>query len=367
MKINKIQLKNYRNLADILVNFNKNTNIFIGDNAHGKTNILESIYTLALTKSHKNVLDSDLIKESKEFLKINGIVEYKSHQNDYEVIITNDDKKLKINGVEEKKVYKYVSKINIILFTPDHLDIIKKSPQNRRNLLNTELCQLDSNYTIVLNEYNRILKMRNDYLKQERKYDYKYLSILTEKLVDKALIIYKYRENFINEVNLYINKVFKKITNKDNIKIIYEKSINLIDKEDIIKFLQSNIDKEVNQKTTLFGPHRDDFSFYLEDKDMKRFSSQGYQRIAVLALKLSEINVFKKETKEYPIVLLDDIFSEIDLKKRNLLLKLIKSNIQYMITTTDLNNINKKILSSARVFQVKDGLITEKEGKKNGK
>lgn len=368
MKINKILLRNFRNLEDLEINFSDNINIFIGDNAQGKTNILESIYTLAISKSHRGINDIEMIQENKEFLKITGELITKVNTNEQEVIITKDSKVLKIDKNFVKRVSDYISTMKVIIFTPDDLEIIKRSPQYRRNLLNTELCQLYREYTVILNEYNKILKIRNDYLKNNNhKYDYNYIDILTEKLVDRIVQIEKYRSFFIEEINNSISKIFSRITNKEELSIVYEKSINLKEKNEIIEFYKQNIERDIFNRMTMYGPHRDDFIFNLENKNIKNYGSQGQQRAAILSFKLAEIEIFKKVSKEYPIILLDDVFSELDIKKRNNLIKYIKSNIQYFITTTDLKNINNKIVEKAKIFNVKNGLIAEKEGKKHGR
>ncbi len=366
MKITKIQLKNFRNIENLELSLNENINLFVGDNAQGKTNFLESIYTLALSKSHRNINESEIIKENKDFFKVVGWLD---NNNKYEIICTEKEKSLKINDIKIDKVSNYISNINIIMFTPDDLEIIKKSPQYRRNLLNTELCQLHRDYVILLNEYNKILKIRNDYLKNNYgKYDYNYLDIITEKLIERLIKITKYRTDYINNVNSKIGKIFKKITNKDDLHIIYEPSVHYIDNdlEKIMIFYKQNYEKDIINRMTMYGSHRDDFSFYLGDKNLKLYGSQGQQRVAILSFKLAEIDIFKKIKNEYPIVLLDDVFSEIDIKKRNNIIKFIKSNIQYIITTTDLKNINQKIVDNAGIFKVKDGNITKKEGKKDG-
>jgi len=321
---------------------------------------------LAIPKSRRTIYDYELIKEEEDFLKIKGFIENKENSKNYEVIISKLNKILKINNFEEKKVSQYISNINMILFTPDDLEIIKRSPQYRRNLLNTELCQLDSKYTIVLNEYNKLLRIRNEYLKNYNgnKFD-DYLEIVTKKMIERMLIIYNKREIFIKDINEKLEEIYYKLTGTHGLEIKYEKSI--CEEKEILDFYKKNLKKEVFQKMTLYGPHRDDFCFYLDENNMKNYGSQGQQRLIILALKIAEVEVFKKYKGEYPIVLLDDAFSEIDIKKRNRLLKFIKSNVQYIITTTDLKNINENILEKADIFHVKNGTITKKEGTKNGR
>lgn len=356
MYLEKIKIKNFKKIIKLETELNKNINIFIGNNAQGKTSILESIYVLALTKPSKSVEESDLINKSSNFSLIKGTLVNEKSKKEMEFILTNQQKTLKINKKEIKKVGDYLTNLNVIMFSPDDLDIIKKSPLVRRNLLNIELCQLFPNYMKVLNEYNKILKIRNEYLKTDiNKIDKNYFAILTENLVDRALVIMNYRERYILNINNNIDNIYKKLTKSSGLKIIYEKNIDFACKEDIIKLYDDNFYNEVAKKMTLFGPHRDDLSFYLEDMDLKLYGSQGQQRLAVLSFKLAEIALFKEVKKTYPVILLDDIFSELDIEKRNNLIKFIKSNIQFVITTTDIKNISSKILDKASIFKIKNG------------
>jgi DNA replication and repair protein RecF len=200
--------------------------------------------------------------------------------------------------------------------------------------------------------------MRNEYLKKNIiKINFDYLDIITDNLVDRAILIMKYRKDFIDIINKYIDKSFYKIMKKEGLSLVYEPNLINNDKTSILNFYKSNVELELNKKMTLFGPHRDDFSFMLDGFDLKLYGSQGQQRVAILSLKLSEISLFKEVTGSYPIVLLDDVFSELDIEKRQNLLKFIKSNIQFIITTTDLNNISNKILDKSSVFKIKEGNI----------
>lgn len=364
MYLKNIEITNFRNIEKISFDFNKNINIFIGKNAQGKTSILESIYVLGFTKSCKNANEDELIKKDKLFFKIKGSFKVGNLSKRLEIKYHKGDKSLKLDNVNVNKVSDYVTNLNIIMFSPDDLDIVKKAPSFRRNFLNVELCQLYKEYLIVLNEYNKILKMRNDYLrKNSNKIDYNYLDIITKSLIDRFVIIIKYRSDFVNNVNKYIDNIFYKITKERGLNIKYEPSINLFDKEEIFNFYKNNYNNDITNGSTMYGIHRDDFSFYLNDIDLKLYGSQGMQRLGILSLKFAEVNLFKELKGYYPIVLLDDIFSEIDLNKRNNLLKFIKSNIQFVITTTDLNNISEKIIDKASIFTVENGLIKKRRDK----
>ena len=364
MYLEKIKIKNFKKIIKLETELNKNINIFIGNNAQGKTSILESIYVLALTKPSKSVEESDLINKSSNFSLIKGTLVNEKIKKEMEFILTNQQKTLKINKKEIKKVGDYLTNLNVIMFSPDDLDIIKKSPLVRRNLLNIELCQLFPNYMKVLNEYNKILKIRNEYLRKNYgNIDKAYFDIITEKLVDRLIIIRNYRQKYVECINSKIEIIYKRIMKTGNLKVVYDKNISFESKEEIINYYKDNYYNELDKKMTLFGIQKDDLLF--DDMNLKDYGSQGQQRVAVLSFKLAEINIFKETKKTYPIVLLDDIFSELDIEKRNNLLKFIKSNIQFIITTTDIKNISEKIVEKASIFKIKDGNIINYGRKKN--
>lgn len=364
MYLKKIKIDHFRNLTSIELDLNKNVNIFIGNNAQGKTSILESIYVLALTKSARNISEEDLIQKNFNYSLISGVLKSGLISKHLDITLEKSNKTLKVNHTLTKKVSDYVSIMDVILFQPDDLDIVKKSPNFRRALLNIELCQLYPRYMKVLNEYNKILKIRNELLKRDiNTIDTAYFAIVTEQLVDRLLIIMDYRKNFIDQINEEIGLIYDKIMKQTGFHIRYDNNLDFLSKDELCLFYKNNFVQECNKKMTLFGIHRDDISFYLNDLDLKLYGSQGQQRISVLSFKLAEINVFKEVTGTYPIVLLDDIFSELDIDKRNRLLKFIKPNIQFIITTTDLNNISGKIVEKASIFRLKNGSIVIKGGK----
>lgn len=371
MFLTKLEVKNFRNYKQQQVKLCDKVNIFIGNNAQGKTNILESIYILALTKSHRIGLENNIIRNGSDFCRIKGILNDNQILKNLELEVYNDKKKVYLNQKEIKKISSYISNINIIMFCPTDLDIIKGSPQVRRNLLNIQLSQLYPLYIDYLNEYNKILKTRNEYLKQlniNGYTDMRYLNIINEKLVDRGVKIYLYRKKYLDLINSKINNIYNKLTKLNGLNIKYETSIDLNDidedklKEKYLNKLENNLKREILQGMTLYGPHRDDFVFYLTDEDLKLYGSQGQQRLAIISFKLSEIDIFKNEKNTSPILLLDDIFSELDIDKRNELIKFLPIDIQIIITTTDLKNIKKKILNNAKVFNVENGTIKEKAG-----
>ena len=369
MRIKNIELKNYRNYDNLNINFNDNLNIIIGDNAQGKTNLLESIYVLAVTKSFLSNNDKSIIKFNNHYTKINGLIEGKYNVNTLELLINDNGKCVKINNKEIKKLSDYISNMNVIMFSPSDLDIIKGSPQIRRNLLNIQISQLYPFYVNYLNEYNKLLKNRNEYLKQlsvNGFSDTRYLDIINEKLVDRGVQIYLYRKKYLDYINTKIENIFFEIAGVRNLNIVYENNLDLVEfnseniREKYLSKLKNNIKREIAQGMTLYGPHRDDFSFYINNENMKYYASQGQQRLAIIAFKLVEVSFFRLEKGTSPILLLDDIFSELDITKRNKLIEFIPKDVQTIITTTDLKNIQKRVINRAKVFIVDHGKITEK-------
>ena len=370
MKISKINLVNFRNYSNVIVSLNKKMNIFIGDNAQGKTNILEAIVILALTKSHRVGNNPNIIQFGKSKSTIKGTIRKDNIISKLEVSVTEDTKQTSVNGTEVKKLSDYISNLNVIVFTPDDLDIIKSSPNVRRNLLNIQLSQISRLYLNTYNEYNKILKTRNEYLKilfSNSVADKKYLDIITDKLIEKAVIIYQKRHEYLEFINEYINEYFSEISNTEGLKVVYLPNIefddydNLKMHEKMKKVYDKNYLKELNSGMTLYGPHRDDFLFEFGSRDLKFFGSQGQQKLAVLSFKLAEVNIFEKVTGSFPVLLLDDIFSEFDIKKQNKLLKFINSkDIQSILTTTNLKGINKKYLEDSYIYVVDNGKIERK-------
>ena len=376
MRIERLKLTNFRNYSNLDIKLSSNINLFIGDNAQGKTNILESIYLLSLTKSNRYGNEDNLIKFNEEIAKIEGMIYGDFPIRKQEIHLTKTKKQLFINNKEIRRNRDYISNFCVIAFTPDDLEIVKGSPNARRNMLNIDISQLHNNYIAYLNEYNQVIKIRNEYLKKMNlngNTDERYLEVINSKMIENAIIIYQFRFEFFNKVNELVSKIFKKITGISNLTIKYHNSLNIdtFDKEIIRKKYQNKINKNLNielmQGMTLTGPHRDDFSFDLNGIDMKSFASQGQQRMAIVALKLSEIYLFKKEYGEYPVLLLDDIFSEIDNKKRQRIIKYLQNDIQSIITTTDVNDISSEILESATIYNVKSGKVTKKGRINNGR
>ncbi len=371
MKIDKLKLKNFRNYTNLDIAFNDKLNIIIGNNAQGKTNILEAIYFLAITKSILFVSDKTCIKKNQLFSKIIGNIECNQGSKKLEILINENEKRLTINDIEIKKHSKYIGNLKVIVFTPDDIRLIKETPSNRRRFLNIEISQLDEKYITILNEYNIVLKQRNEYLKiiKNGKVDEIYFDILTDKLIDLAMDIYKKRIDFINNINKYIGKIFDDIAGSKGLYIKYLPSIdinNIDNFKDIMrKKMKNNYERELFIGNTLIGPHRDDLSFKLDDNDLLIYGSQGQIKMAILALKLAEIDVFNENCGEYPVLLLDDLFSELDVLKRNKVIEYLNRNIQSIVTTTDLKNIDKRIIRKATIYKIDNAKIIETNYKKD--
>ena len=375
MILKKIKLVNYRNLVKQEIEFSKNINIFIGDNAQGKTNLLESIYYLALTKSYRTN-DSNLINKDSMSLKIKGDIRDSGVFKTLSVELNEEDKKVKINNNTVNKISDYITNLNVILVCPEDINILQGTPQERRNFLNIELSQISKNYIKKYNEFNKILKIRNNYLKMcygNLNTDKRYLDSLTENLIEREIDIYQERNNFINLINENVSNIYKDIIGISNFKVIYETNIDFDNydteylKEKLTKKYKDSLNKEIENGMTLYGPHRDDIKFFIGEDDIKIYGSQGQQKVAIISLKLSEISIFKNITGSNPIILLDDVFSELDMKTRNKLIKYISEDIQVIITTNDTKGLNRKFIESSKIFNVIKGKIVEKESDDNGK
>ena len=354
MYIKKIRLKNFRNYEDEFVELKPGINVFYGDNAQGKTNILESIYLSSMGKSFRTKKDKELIKIGKENSVIE--VEYEKKDRDGKVKIEIEKKKnISLNGVKLKKLSEVLGNIHIVMFSPDDINILKSGPAERRKFLDIMISQLRPNYIYNLNLYLKTLEQRNYYLRQikfENK-NKELLSIWNEKLAFHAEKIFKYRKEFIEKIKNHINVLHSKITNeKEILRIQYISDCE--DKKEYIKKLIDTQAIDIQKGYTSKGIHRDDFIIYINERQVNVYGSQGQHRTVVLSLKLSELEIIYEEIGEYPVLLLDDFMSELDKKRRNNFLKNIEG-AQVLITCTDKLQINE-----GQEFIVKKGKI-EKE------
>ena len=361
MKIDSLSLMNFRNYETLNISFG-DLNIIYGLNGSGKTNIIEAIYTLALTKSFRINNDKVMIKKGKIKAKIKGNVLKNGDENTFGVEISNDGKVVTINGEKQDKVSDYVSRINVILFNPSDTRLIDESPMIRRKMLNIEISQIYKEYLVILTNYQRILKQRNFYLRGmyvNGSYTNTYLDILTKKLIEYGSIICKYREKFVDNINKYIASNYEKIFGSGTLKIRYVSTFKNKSEDDLIKRYKDNYQKELSVGKTLEGIHHDDIVFVLDNNNLKEWGSEGQRKNAIISFKLAEINVVNEIKEYYPILILDDLFSELDKEKVTNLLGMLDRNVQTFMTTTDLKNISKKVIKDAKKFKVNDGILEE--------
>lgn len=355
MYINKIKLQNFRNYNEQEINLNKSINVFYGDNAQGKTNILEAIFLCTFGKSFRTNKEKELIKLGKD--NANVIIEYEKKDRDGKISISISDKKqILVNGIKIKKLSELLGNINIVIFTPDDINILKGGPALRRRFLDMMIGQLKPNYVYILNMYIKTLEQRNNYLRQikEENKPENLLDIWDEKLIEYADIIYKYRKEFIDKIKKKINIIHKKITDeKEEINIQYIS--NCESKEAYLELLKQRRKLDIIKGFTTKGIHRDDFEIYINNKELSIYGSQGQNRTAILSLKLSELQVIYDEIEEEPILLLDDFMSELDINRRKNFLNNI-NNTQVIITCAEKIEFLKENVDYC-LYQVKEGEI----------
>ncbi len=353
MWIKKIKINNFRNYKQEEISLNENINLFYGENAQGKTNIIEAIFLGSIGKSFRTKKDKEMIRIGQENAKIE--IEYqKSDREGIIKIELGNKKNIYLNGIKIKKLSELLGNINIVIFTPDDINILKGGPQNRRKFLDIMISQLKPNYMYHLNLYLKTLEQRNNYLRQikEEKKQEDLLDIWDEKLIEHANIIYEYRNEFINKIKEKIKEIHKEITNyKEDIDIKYQTECQT--KEKYLQLLKERRNIDIIKGYTTKGIHRDDFIIYINNKPIDIYGSQGQHRTAILSLKLSELNIVKEEIGEEPILLLDDFMSELDKSRIQNFLEKIK-NAQVIITCTEKIKVeNKKIL----IYNVKEGSL----------
>jgi DNA replication and repair protein recF len=334
MWIKNIKIKNFRNYNQEEINLEKNINIFYGKNAQGKTNIIEAIFLCSLGKSFRAKKDNEMIKLNEE----NAIVEieYEKSDRDGKIKIEIGNKKnIYLNGIKIKKLSELLGNLNIVIFTPDDINILKGGPQNRRRFLDIMISQLRPNYMHILNLYLKTIEQRNKYLRQikEEHKDENLLEIWDEKLAEYAVKIYEYRKEFIEKIIKKINIIHKNITNGEE-QIELEYITECDNKENYLQLLKERRKLDIIKGFTTKGIHRDDFVIYINKKEIKIFGSQGQNRTAMLSLKLAELQVIYDEIGEYPILLLDDFMSELDRTRRKNFLENIEGT-QVIITGTE--------------------------------
>lgn len=357
MIVESIRLEHFRNYQSLELQFDPGTNIFYGDNAQGKTNILESVYLCGTTKSHKGSKDRELIQFDEEESHIRMTLKKDGSPVKIDMHLRkNKTKGIAVNGVPIRKASELFGIANFVFFSPEDLNIIKNGPSERRRFLDMELCQLSKVYLQYLSGYNKVVNQRNKLLK-EISFRPDYLDMLDVwdlQMVQYGKKIIEERRRFVQRLNEIIYEIHQKLTGKkETLLVSYEENISSEELEDA---LRRNRDRDIRMKMSLTGPHRDDICFKIKNIDIRKFGSQGQQRTAALSLKLSEIELVKQETGDTPILLLDDVLSELDSSRQRYLLDSIK-NIQTLITCTGLDDFVENQFQINKVFHVIDGNV----------
>lgn len=357
MYIQSLELKNYRNYDRLIIEFSSGTNILYGDNAQGKTNILEAVYLGATTKSHRGSKDKEIIRfgENESHIRIHLMKQDIGHQIDMH-LKKSRTKGAAIDRIPIKRSSDLLGFVPVIFFSPEDLSIIKNGPSERRKFLDIELSQLEKMYLHQLSSYNRVMAHRNNLLKQLA-YQRELLDTLDSwdlQLVKYGSEVIRYRRKFIEDLNEIIREIHKNLTGKkEKIVLKYDYSVNY---DEFLTVLQRKREIDLKYASTGAGPHRDDIEFLVNGIDIRKFGSQGQQRTAALSLKLAQIELVKRQTGETPILLLDDVLSELDSSRKNYLLDSIK-DIQTLITCTGLEEFINSHLQIDKMFQVKSGKI----------
>lgn len=352
MNIKNLKLKNYRNYKEIEINFDKETNIIYGNNAEGKTNLLEAIYISSTSKSHKNSKEIDIIKFNENEAHIKLEFNKNDKLNTIDIQLNKDQKKgIAYNGEKVEKLSDFLGNFNVIMFAPEDLNIIKEGPQIRRKFLDMELCQIDKVYINYLSSYNKALNQRNAMLKSN--IDHTVLDSLDDQLITYGKFVIEKRRKNIEELKPKILNIHSLISgDKEKLIIDYESNAE----KDFENNLKANRNIDIKNQFTSIGPHRDDISFVINGEDIRKFGSQGQKKTAAISLKLSELNIIKEKNGDTPVLLLDDVFSELDETRQKLLIQNLKG-IQTIITCTGMKKNIFELLKPTKVFKVENGNI----------
>ena len=360
MYISSLELADFRNIISLHMDFSRGTNILYGENAQGKTNILESLYMVSTTKSHRGVRDRDMIRFGMEEAHIRSMI--MKGGIDYRIdmhLRKNKSKGIAINGQRIKKASELIGLLHIVFFSPEDLGIVKNGPAERRRFMDMELCQLDASYLHNLNQYNKTVENRNRLLRDMYQFPelQDTLSIWDAQLVNYGRQIIESRRSFITDLNEIVEEIHAKLSgNREHLIICYEPNTEADDFEE--KLLRSR-ERDIHMKMTSVGPHRDDFSFFDGETDLRKYGSQGQQRTCALSLKLSEIDLVKKVIGHKPVLMMDDVLSELDSGRQNYLLSTI-GGIQTFITCTGLDEFVNNRFKIDQVFRIEAGACVEK-------
>lgn len=369
MKLRHLKLFNYRNYEQTEIRTDSNVNLIVGPNAQGKTNLLESIYVLALTKSHRTQKDKELIHWDKKQAMIHADIEKKYGNLTLDLRISSQGKSAKLNGLEQRKLSDFVGALNVVMFAPEDLEIVKGSPGIRRRFLDMEIAQVIPSYLFQVQQYQKILIQRNNYLKgiqHDSAINENMIEVWNQQLAEYGSKIMKSRQNFIINLQKWAKSIHEGITKgKENLQLYYRPSFEISDFSDesvlfdqfMVKLKQVQ-NQEIRRGVTLFGPHRDDLGFFINGKDVQIYGSQGQQRTTALSVKLAEIELIREETGEFPLLLLDDVLSELDQFRQNQLIETFQNKVQTFITTTGADNVNFSKFDDMKLYHVVEGHVT---------
>ncbi len=355
MRINKITLENFRNYEVQEIRLEDNINVFYGNNAQGKTNILEALYFCAFGRSFRTYKDAELINFNQTTAKIKVEFEKNTREQGIEIALNKSEKKqIKLNDIRVNKNSELLGNLNLVLFSPDDTVVLKESPTSRRKFLDILISQIRPNYAHVLSTYNKILENRNSVIKSQK---IDTIDIWDEQLAITAEKIFEYRVEYINKLQRFVDKIAPCLTNeKERLVIKYKTSFK--GKEEFLKLLKQNLRNDLFRGYTTAGIHRDDFELLVNDKELNLYGSQGQHRTAILSLKFAELEIIKEEINENPILLLDDITSELDLERIGLIFKKI-SDFQVLITCTDANILRniESLTKEIKLYKINSGRV----------
>ncbi|MCM3635629.1 DNA replication/repair protein RecF [Paenibacillus camelliae] len=367
MRLQSIKLSNYRNYESLELETPHMVNVFLGANAQGKTNLLESILVLALTKSHRTAKDKELIGWQGDHAYIGGVVDKKYGRLSLELTYGQKGKKAKLNGLEQRKLSNYVGGLNVVMFAPEDLEIVKGTPGVRRRFLDMEIGQVQPGYLHWLQQYHKVLQQRNNVLKNGiHASDAAMLEVWNMQLAQFGVKIMMKRQHFIDKLQTYAQRIHAGITNDaEQLRLAYKPSLDsehlqdeaMLFEQFMVKLSQVK-DQEFRRGISLVGPHRDDIAFFINEKEAQVFGSQGQQRTTALSIKLAELELIHEEIGEYPILLLDDVLSELDRNRQTQLIETFQSKVQTFITTTGLESVDMDRLHHAGIYYVKDGKVS---------
>lgn len=367
MRVNALALQDFRNYESLNLDFPEQVVIFRGSNAQGKTNLLESLYMLALAKSHRTNRDRDCIRWDQAHALLKADLARRDRKHRVEVQLSPKGKKVKRNGIEQRRLSDYIGTLNAVMFAPEDLAIVKGSPEKRRRFLDLGISQISPVYLHTLSEYYKILVQRNNLLKDlwRRPDMMPLLDVLTEQLVVAGTQVLLKRRHFIHKLEGWARDIQTRITDgSETLAFVFRTFVNTpedLDEADLqdryYRVLEEKADQERERRTTLIGPHRDDILFHVNGMNVQTYGSQGQQRTTALSLKLAEIELIFQEIGEYPILLLDDVLSELDRSRQTHLLAFMRDKVQTFVTTTITDGIDNRLLQDAVIYKVENGNV----------